>query len=193
MTILSDNEIRALCENMDAPMIFPYSPTLESKGKISHGPSSYGYDFRIGRDFKIFHNLNNGPAGSLIDPKKFDPQFCMDVKNVDFVIIPPNSFVLGYSLETVHMPDDVTGIVLGKSTYARCGIDTLCTPLEAGWKGQITLEFSNNTSMPVKMYAEEGAVQVLFFRGNPCDTTYASRNGKYQNQTGVTLPVISTD
>lgn len=191
MTILSDKEIRELCENVDSPMISPYTSVLESKGKISHGPSSYGYDFRLGRDFKIFHNLNNKHNGSVIDPKRFDPRYCMDVKDVDFVIIPPNSFVLACSLETVHMPDDVTGIVLGKSTYARCGIDTLCTPLEAGWKGQITLEFSNNTPMPVKMYAEEGAVQVLFFRGNKCDTTYAMRSGKYQNQTGVTLPIIS--
>lgn len=187
MTILSDKEIRELCENTDTPMISPYSKELVSKGTISHGPSSYGYDFRIGRDFKLFHNLSDG----IIDPKKFDPNFCMNVKNADFIIIPPNSFVLAHSLETVHIPDDVTGVVLGKSTYARCGIDTLCTPLEAGWKGQITLEFSNNTPMPVKMYAEEGAVQVLFFRGNPCETTYASRKGKYQNQTGVTLPVIS--
>lgn len=147
------------------------------KKVISYGLSSYGYDLRLDRKFKVFTNVNTG----IIDPKEFDDKSFVDQEG-DYVIIPPNSFILGSSMEKINMPDDVTGVVLGKSTYARTGINCIATPLEAGWSGYVTLEFANSTPLPVKMYAGEGCCQVLFFRGNSCMTTYADRMGKYQDQ-----------
>lgn len=145
---------------------------------ISYGLSSYGYDLRVGRQFKIFTNVNS----SIIDPKNFDDKSFVDFEG-DCCIIPPNSFVLASSLEYMRLPRNVTGIVLGKSTYARCGISCLATPLEAGWEGHVTLEFANTTPLPAKLYAEEGACQVQFFEGRiPCEVSYSDRVGKYMRQ-----------
>jgi len=151
---------------------------------ISYGVSSYGYDVRIGREFKIFTNVAHG---GIIDPKQFDDRVAVDHEG-DFVIVPANGFVLARTMEFFNMPRDVTGIVLGKSTYARCGLVCIATPLEAGWSGEVVLEFANTTPTPIKLYAGEGAAQVLFFRGEECETSYADRNGKYQGQRGITLP-----
>jgi len=182
MTILSDIEIKELCTST-SKMIVPYSDKLnniDDHGKkiISWGTSSYGYDLRIGNKFKIFTNVSS----TVIDPKDFNSEVFIEHEG-ETCIIPPNSFVLANSLERICMPRDVSAVVLGKSTYARVGINCLATPLEAGWEGFVTLEFSNNTPLPVKMYANEGACQVLFFKGRmPCHVSYADRNGKYQNQ-----------
>lgn len=157
---------------------------------ISYGQSSYGYDIRSGLEFKIFSNLN----ASIVDPKNLDAKSYQDVvveKEGDYIIIPPNSFALAYSMEHICMPSDTTAIVLGKSTFARAGLVTLATPLECSWMGHITLEFANSTPLPMKFYAGEGCCQLLFFRGNPCDVTYADRFGKYNNQKAeVTLPKL---
>lgn len=150
---------------------------------ISYGLSSFGYDVRIAREFKIFTNINS----TVIDPKRFDTDNFVDFVG-DVCIIPPNSFVLARSIEYFCMPNDTTGLVLGKSTYARCGISCLATPLEAGWEGHITLEFANTTPLPAMLYANEGAAQVLFLQGPIPDVTYRDRGGKYQGQTGITLP-----
>ena len=185
---LPDHEIYRLA--FAERMISPYQAGLVSKDEngnkvISYGTSSYGYDVRLGRKFKIFTNANQGTG--IIDPKNFDEKNYVDYEG-DSVIIPPGGFLLGYSEEYIRVPKDVTVIVLGKSTYARCGCACLATPLEAGWEGQVTLEFSNSSPLPMKMYAGEGAAQLQFFRGAPCETSYADRDGKYQGQTGVTLP-----
>lgn len=182
MSILADFQIQGLCENTDRPLISPFSnkqiKESESGARlISFGLSSYGYDLTLGNKFKIFTNVNN----SIIDPKDFSDQAFVDFEG-DICIIPPNSFVLAHSAERLCLPRDVTGVVLGKSTYARCGVSCLATPLEAGWEGHVTLEFANTTPLPVKLYAHEGACQVLFYRGEPCTTSYADREGKYQNQ-----------
>ena len=157
---------------------------------ISYGQSSYGYDIRSGLEFKIFSNLN----ASIVDPKNLDAKSYQDVvveKNGDFVIIPPNSFLLAYSLEYIRMPRDASAIVLGKSTYARAGLNCLATPLESEWEGHITLEFSNTTPLPMKFYAGEGCCQLLFFQGNRCDVSYADRGGKYNYQPrSVVLPKL---
>lgn len=201
-SILADWEIRALCQYKQpdnvpltiAPpdgyrgqMIDPFEEKqirhVDKDTVISWGLSSYGYDVRIAPEFKIFTNVNN----SILDPKNFDPKAYVDYEG-DVCIIPPNSFVLARSLEYFRMPSNVMGLVLAKSTYARIGMQCLATPLEAGWDGHITLEYANNTSLPMKLYANEGGAQVLFFRGMQCETTYADRNGKYQGQTGITLP-----
>lgn len=155
------------------------------KKVISYGVSSYGYDIRVANEFKIFTNINS----TVVDPKNFDEKSFVDFIG-DVCIIPPNSFVLARSVEYFCMPKNVTGIVLGKSTYARCGISTLATPLEAGWEGYITLEFANTTPLPAMIYANEGACQVLFMEGEvDCLTSYADRAGKYMKQTGIQLPI----
>ena len=188
--ILSDVEIADLCVTNN--MISPFVDTQVRFGMggerlISYGLSSYGYDLRLGRSFKIFTNAHQGQG--VVDPKFFDMMNYVEHEG-DSVIIPPGGFVLGHSVEYIRMPRDVTGVVLGKSTYARCGCICLATPLEAGWEGQVTLEFANNTPLPLKMYANEGSAQVLFFRGKPCHTSYADRSGKYQGQTGVTIAAV---
>lgn len=186
--ILSDKQIESLCVNTDTPLIQPFFSTqvraLDNGNKVvSFGLSSFGYDLRVGRKFKIFTNVNN----SIIDPKDFSENSFVDFEG-DVCIIPPNSFVLAYSEELIAMPNDVLGVVLGKSTYARCGINCLATPLEPGWTGHVTLEFANTTPLPAKIYAGEGSCQVLFLKGEVCKTSYSDRNGKYQNQSAE--PVI---
>jgi dCTP deaminase len=191
MTIQSDRQITALAkQGMITPFtehqvrIQPLKHLHNAYGKvISYGLSSYGYDVRCANEFKIFTNVNS----CVIDPKDFHDDCFVDFTG-DVCIIPPNSFVLARTVERFVMPPDVTAICVGKSTYARCGIVCNVTPIEAGWEGFITLEFSNTTPLPAKMYAHEGCAQLLFFKGEPCDVTYADRGGKYQNQTGITLP-----
>lgn len=151
---------------------------------ISYGTSSYGYDVRCSDEFKIFTNINS----VIVDPKNFDAQSFVDIK-ADVCIIPPNSFALARTVEFFRIPRDVLTVCLGKSTYARCGIIVNVTPLEPEWEGHVTLEFSNTTPLPAKIYANEGVAQMLFFSGDEtCETSYKDRGGKYQGQTGVTLP-----
>ena len=153
---------------------------------VSYGTSSYGYDIRCSDEFKIFTNINS----AIVDPKNFDPHSLIDHRG-DVCIIPPNSFALGRSVEYFRIPENVITICVGKSTYARCGIITNVTPFEPGWEGYVTLEISNTTPLPAKIYANEGIAQVLFFEGDdPCEFSYASKKGKYQAQQGVTLPKV---
>lgn len=180
--IKSDIWIAEQCVDSVQPMIEPYEHTLisklDDKSVVSYGTSSYGYDIRCAREFKIFTNVNN----SLIDPKNFDSNCFVDVEG-DYCIIPPNSFALARTVEYFRIPVDVLAICMGKSTYARCGIIVNVTPLEPGWEGHLTLEFSNTTPLPAKIYANEGCAQILFLGGDrPCSTTYKDRGGKYQNQ-----------
>ena len=156
------------------------------KPAISYGLSSFGYDVRVASEFKVFTNLN----ATYVDPKDFQVDNFVSVHADDFCTIPPNSFALARSVEYLRIPADVMTICLGKSTYARCGIIANVTPLEPEWEGHITLEFSNTTPLPARIYANEGAIQVLFFKGNLPKTTYASRGGKYQGQKGVTLAKV---
>ena len=167
-------------------MIEPYEDRQVRAGVISYGVSSYGYDMRVADEFRIFTNVLN----SIVDPKNFDPNSFVEFRG-DVCIVPPNSFALARSVEYFRIPRDVLVICLGKSTYARCGIIVNVTPLEPGWEGHVTLEFSNTTPLPAKIYANEGACQFLFLQGNePCEVSYADKAGKYQGQRGVTLPKI---
>lgn len=156
---------------------------------ISYGVSSYGYDIRVSNEFKVFKNS----LSRIVDPKNLDTG-CFDDVEVNaeapnnYIIIPPNSFALARTVEHFNIPRDVTVLCVGKSTYARVGIIVNTTPFEAGWRGHATMEISNSTPLPVKVYANEGIAQAIFFRGNPCLTSYADRKGKYQDQTGITLP-----
>lgn len=192
MSIKSDRWIIEQCTKND--MIVPFvghqvrykiDPDVDLREKIiSYGVSSYGYDVRCDRHFKIFTNVNN----ALIDPKDFDTRSFVDHEG-DYCIIPPNSFVLASTVERFKIPSNVLVVCLGKSTYARCGIIVNVTPLEPEWEGHVTLEFSNTTTLPAKIYANEGIAQMLFFESDEqCDVTYKSRAGKYQGQSGVTLP-----
>ena len=182
--ILSDKEIKEYVKKYK--MITPFKPSQVRKGVISYGLSSYGYDFRIADDFKIFTNVNN----AIVDPKNFDSKSFVDFKGKECVI-PPNSFVLGRSVEYFKIPRDVLCVCLGKSTYARCGLVANVTPLEPEWEGYITIEISNTTPLPAKIYANEGICQILFFKGNQvCEVSYADRKGKYQKQQKLTLPKI---
>ena len=157
---------------------------LNGRRIISYGTSSYGYDVRCAADFKVFTNINS----AVVDPKGFDASSFVD-KAADICIVPPNSFVLARTVEYFRIPRDVLTICLGKSTYARCGIIVNVTPLEPEWEGHVTLEFSNTTPLPAKIYANEGVAQMIFFQSDEvCETSYRDRNGKYQGQTGVTLP-----
>ncbi len=152
---------------------------------ISYGLSSYGYDMRVSNEFKIFTNVYS----AVIDPKNFSPQSFVDVTTDDYIIIPPNSFVLARSVEYFRIPRSVLCVCLGKSTYARTGLIVNVTPFEPEWEGHVTIEISNTTPLPAKVYANEGVAQVLFFEGDDvCETSYKDRNGKYQGQTGVTPP-----
>jgi len=187
MSIKSDKWIRRMAEKHD--MIAPFSPGQVrhgEKGKIiSHGTSSYGYDIRCSQEFKIFTNINS----AVVDPKQFAPESFVDV-HADVCIIPPNSFALARSIEYFKIPRNILVICLGKSTYARCGIIVNVTPLEPEWEGHITLEFSNTTPLPAKIYANEGVAQLLFLESDEeCETSYKDRGGKYQGQRGVTLPI----
>ncbi|MEY4532098.1 MAG: hypothetical protein RLZZ156_2821 [Deinococcota bacterium] len=174
---------KALEEGMIEPFSDRQVRSGENGGIISYGVSSFGYDLRAAREWKIFVNAFN----TVVDPKNFDPRAFIDFEG-DEVIIPPNSFVLARSIEYMRVPDNVMVVALGKSTYARVGIVANVTPLEPGWEGHVTLEFSNTTPLPAKMYANEGCVQLLFFEGPKPEVTYRDRAGKYQGQTGVTLP-----
>ena len=157
---------------------------LDGKRIVSYGTSSYGYDMRVAPEYKIFTNV----LSSIVDPKAFDPNSFVDVES-DVCIIPPNSFALARTVEYFRIPRNVLTVCLGKSTYARCGIIVNVTPFEPEWEGFVTLEFSNTTPLPAKIYANEGACQFLFLQGNePCEVSYADRAGKYMGQRGVTLP-----
>jgi dCTP deaminase len=167
-------------------MIKPFEDRQVRKGGISYGLSSYGYDIRIADEFKIFTNINT----TIVDPKRFDPRSFVDVQG-EVAVIPPNSFALGRSVEYFKIPRNVLTICVGKSTYARCGIITNVTPFEPEWEGYVTLEISNTTPLPAKIYANEGIAQVLFFESDePCETSYADRQGKYQGQQGIVLPTV---
>jgi len=182
--ILSDREIKKYVKKFK--MITPFKGSQVKKGVISFGLSSYGYDFRIAPEFKIFTNVRN----ALVDPKNFNPKSFINFKGKE-CIIPPNSFVLGRSLEYFRIPRDVLGICVGKSTYARCGIVVHVTPLEPEWEGYITVEISNTSPLPAKIYAGEGICQVIFLQGSKvCKMSYADRKGKYQRQKKLTLPKI---
>ena len=167
-------------------MIEPFEENQVREGVISYGLSSYGYDIRVADEFKIFTNINT----TMIDPKKFDPRSFVDLKS-DICIVPPNSFALARTIEYFRIPRDVLTVCLGKSTYARCGIIVNVTPFEPEWEGTATLEISNTTPLPAKIYANEGIAQVLFFQSDEaCMTSYADKKGKYQSQKEVTLPRI---
>jgi dCTP deaminase len=186
MTIKSDKWIRRMAETQR--MIEPFEPVqvreVDGRKVVSYGTSSYGYDIRCSREFKIFTNINH----TVVDPKEFDPRSFVDVK-ADQCIIPPNSFALARTVEYFRIPRNVLTVCLGKSTYARCGIIVNVTPLEPEWEGHVTLEFSNTTTLPAKIYANEGVAQMLFFESDEvCETSYKDRGGKYQGQKGVTLP-----
>ncbi|MGH8681100.1 MAG: dCTP deaminase [Burkholderiales bacterium] len=188
MTIKSDKWIRRMAR--EARMIEPYEPDLvrevDGRKVVSFGTSSYGYDIRCSNDFKLFTNLNS----TIVDPKNFDAKSFVDVTG-DHCVIPPNSFALARTMEYFRIPRNVLVLCLGKSTYARCGIIVNVTPLEPEWEGHVTLEFSNTTPLPAKIYANEGVAQVIFLESDEvCETSYGDRGGKYQGQQGVTLPRI---
>lgn len=196
MSIKSDKWILEKCRNEN--MIEPFEEKQISKkeglSKISYGVSSYGYDISLAPEMKLFTNTYT----SIIDPKNFDRSGLVDLTlhfensfDCSYFILPPNSFALGRSIETINVPKRTTIICLGKSTYARCGLVVNMTPLECSWFGHITLEFSNTTNLPMKIYANEGIAQLLFFESDEdCLTSYAGRNGKYQGQQGITLPRV---
>lgn len=186
MSIKSDRWIRRMAQQHG--MIEPFEPgQVRDNGTgrvISYGTSSYGYDIRCSDEFKIFTNINS----TIVDPKDFDANSFVDVK-AKVCMIPPNSFALARTVEYFRIPRNVLTVCLGKSTYARCGIIVNVTPLEPEWEGHVTLEFSNTTPLPAKIYANEGVAQVLFFESDEvCEVSYKDRGGKYQGQTGVTLP-----
>ncbi|WP_292976260.1 dCTP deaminase [Nitrosomonas sp.] len=188
MSIKSDKWIRRMAA--EHGMIEPFEPNQikERNGEsiVSYGTSSYGYDIRCSDEFKLFTNLNS----TIVDPKHFDSNSFVDVKS-SVCIIPPNSFALARTVEYFRIPRNVLTICLGKSTYARCGIIVNVTPFEPEWEGYVTLEFSNTTPLPAKIYANEGVAQVIFFESDEvCETSYKDRKGKYQFQQGVTLPKI---
>tara|TARA_B100000676_G_C18030659_1_gene818459 strand:- start:631 stop:1188 length:558 start_codon:yes stop_codon:yes gene_type:complete len=184
MAIKSDKWIRKMSLNNN--MISPFEDKQVSKSKISYGLSSYGYDIRVTDEYKIFTNVNN----SIIDPKKFDENSFVNFKG-DVCIVPANSFALARSIEYFKIPRNVLTICLGKSTYARCGIIVNVTPFEPEWEGHVTLEISNTTPLPAKIYSNEGLCQVLFFESDEeCEVSYKDKEGKYQKQTGITLPKI---
>jgi len=186
MAILPDKTIRDLALDPKTRMIEPFIDRQQAEGKISFGLSSYGYDARVSNEFKIFTNVDS----AIVDPKQFSSDSFVERKT-DICVIPPNSFALARTVEYFRIPRDILTVCLGKSTYARCGIIVNVTPLEPEWEGHVTLEFSNTTPLPAKIYANEGACQFLFFRGEEkCEISYADRGGKYQGQTGVTLPRI---
>lgn len=186
MSIKADRWIRQMAEQHG--MIEPFEPgqVREQEGRrlVSYGTSSYGYDVRCSREFKVFTNINS----AIVDPKSFDENSFVDME-ADTCIIPPNSFALARTVEYFRIPRDVLTVCLGKSTYARCGIIVNVTPLEPEWEGHVTLEFSNTTPLPARIYANEGVAQMLFFQSDEsCDVSYKDRGGKYQGQTGVTVP-----
>ena len=184
MTIKSDKWIRQMA--LEQGMIEPFADQQVRPGVISYGLSSYGYDIRVSNEFKIFTNVWNG----VVDPKNFDPDCFVDFQG-DVCVIPPNSFVLAQTIEYFRIPRDVLTICVGKSTYARCGLIVNVTPFEPEWEGYVTLEISNTTPLPARIYANEGISQVLFFQSDEaCATSYADKKGKYQKQQTIVLPKI---
>jgi len=184
MTVLSDKWIRKMA--LEKGMIKPFVEKQTAVNNISYGLSSFGYDARVSDEFKIFTDVDS----AVVDPKNFKSNSFVSRKSKE-CIIPPNSFALASTVEYFKIPNDVLVICLGKSTYARCGIIVNVTPLEPGWEGYVTLEFSNTTPLPAKIYANEGAAQFIFLKGSEIpETTYDQRNGKYMKQTGVTLPKV---
>lgn len=184
MAIKSDKWIKKMA--LEYKMIEPFVESQITKCVISYGLSSYGYDVRIADEFKIFTNINS----TIVDPKNFDPQSFVDFKG-DVCIIPPNSFALGMTVEYFRIPRNILVICVGKSTYARCGIIVNVTPLEPEWEGRATLEISNTTPLPAKIYANEGIAQLIFFESDEiCSISYADKKGKYQAQKGITLPRV---
>jgi len=186
MSIKSDKWIRRMAQ--EHGMIEPFEPaqvrSVDGKRIVSYGTSSYGYDVRCSNEFKIFTNVHS----TVVDPKNFDEKSFVDFHG-GVCIIPPNSFALARTVERFKVPRNVLIVTLGKSSYARCGIVVNVTPLEPEWEGYVTLEFSNTTPLPAKIYANEGVAQMLFFESDEvCETSYADRGGKYQGQKGVTLP-----
>ena len=184
MSVKPDRWIRRMA--LEHRMIEPFSEKQVREGVVSYGLSSYGYDVRIADEFKIFTNINS----TIVDPKRFDPRSFVDFRG-DVCLIPPNSFALARTVEYFRIPRNVITICLGKSTYARCGIIVNVTPFEPEWEGIVTLEVSNTTPLPAKIYAGEGIAQVLFFESDEaCETSYADKKGKYQAQQGLTLPKL---
>jgi dCTP deaminase len=189
MGVLCDSQIRELVS------IEPFEENVKRHGRISYGVSSYGYDVRVGTAFKIFTSVSRTGQQAFVDPKAFtdDLFVTVDTKNTgkDHVILPPNSFALCETVETFHIPRDVLAICVGKSTYARCGIIVNVTPLEPEWRGKVTIEISNTTPLPAKIYANEGIAQMVFLKADRvCAVSYADKGGKYQNQAGLTLPMV---
>ncbi len=180
MGVLADWEIKRDVK------IEPFAEAASRPGVISYGVTSYGYDVRVGRQFKVFTNARC----AVVDPKNFDPASFVDIEG-DYCLIPPNSFALAETVEYLEIPRDILGICVGKSTYARCGIIVNVTPLEPEWRGKVTIEISNTTPLPAKIYAGEGIAQIVFLRGESvCRTSYADKRGKYQDQKGLTLPFV---
>ena len=181
-SIKADKWIKRMA--LEHGMIEPFEDRQFRQGVISYGLSSYGYDIRVANEFKVFTNINN----TVVDPKNFDDRWFVDMKT-DVCIIPPNSFALAKTVEYFRIPRDVLTVCVGKSTYARCGLIVNVTPFEPEWEGYVTLEISNTTPLPAKVYANEGISQVLFFQSDEtCEVSYADKKGKYQKQQGLTLP-----
>jgi dCTP deaminase len=184
MAIKADRWIKRMA--LERGMIEPFEDRQVRDGVVSFGLSSYGYDVRVADEFKVFTNVYN----TVVDPKHFDPQSFVDIR-ADICTIPPNSFALARTIEYFRIPRDVLTVCLGKSTYARCGIIVNVTPFEPEWEGHVTIEISNTTPLPAKIYANEGIAQVLFFQSDEaCEVSYKDKSGKYQAQRGVTLPKI---
>lgn len=188
MTVLCDTQIR------DLVCIEPFEENQRRPGVVSYGVSSYGYDVRVGTRFKIFTNAPSGGV-AIVDPKRFTNDLFLTIdtreSGRDHVIIPPNSFALAETIETFSIPRDVLAICVGKSTYARCGIIVNVTPLEPEWRGRVTIEISNTTPLPAKIYANEGIAQMIFLKADRvCAVSYADKGGKYQDQAGLTLPLV---
>lgn len=189
MSILCDSQIRELVG------IEPFDENVKRPGRVSYGVSSYGYDVRVGSVFKIFTPVHHLGRQAIVDPKDFTDDLFVtvdtNVTGLDHIIIPPNSFALAETVEEMKIPRDVLAICVGKSTYARCGLIVNVTPLEPEWRGKVTLEISNTTPLPAKVYAGEGIAQMLFLQASRiCQTSYADKGGKYQDQSGLTLPKV---
>ena len=191
MAVLCDTQIRELVG------VEPFADNIKRSGRVSYGVSSYGYDVRVGTLFKIFTNVDptGGGGQAIIDPKRFSDQMFVTIDTAvtgrDHVVIPPNSFALAETVEEIDVPRDVLAICLGKSTYARCGIIVNVTPLEPEWRGKVTIEISNTTPLPARIYANEGIAQMVFLKASRiCAVSYADKQGKYQDQPGLTLPMV---
>ena len=189
MSVLCDTQIRELIG------IEPFEDNEKRPGRVSYGVSSYGYDVRVGTLFKVFTDVSRHGGVSIVDPKNFTDDYFVtidtDITGRDHIIIPPNSFALAETVETFDIPRDVLVVCVGKSTYARCGLIVNVTPLEPEWRGKVTLEISNTTPLPAKVYANEGIAQMLFLKADRvCAVSYADKNGKYQDQRGLVLPRV---